>query len=650
MKKIKIINQIQNDKNIIINHFSIHKRILTKRIQNFLKILIIFYSLIFFCRNYFILHSKKEIIIDNKLDVTKENNIDFSKFKTTIKPIAFYNPNIYLINETNNNSKNFLWNNNTLDEINTHIKLAKMHGIYGFGFHYFNSNQKCIFNEPLDIIISNPNLTINFLLIWENNEFFGVKESWDDNNISEFFDGIKKYIIDKRYIKYDNKPIIGINRGDFNEIIINNLRQKFRENNLSEIFILSKSNDKNIKYLYEKKIYNGLYYSTSYDSLQQIIFYFNNTYNYLYTHLLYENLKFPFNINSKNKNDTYIFRISIPVQNCPIAGPQKNIKIYGDYTPDKFYFLNKIIIDWTKKNYNNDSQYIFIEGFTKDNFLESDDKTGFSNINSFSKALYGLPLLDPNLTKNNLSKLQKGVFILVQAHVFYTDILPEVVNKTNNIPAPFDLYITTNTEEKKSIIEKYLKINSKANKYEILITENKGRDAIPFLIQVKNIITNYKYICHIHTKKHGYTIDEGENWRIYLYENLLGNKNIVSKILSDFENDEKLGFFFPDHYHIQFNYIYNWNRANAKQINHFFEILFPKMKIKVGDTLDFPVGNMFWARTKAIYQLFDDKIIKLCPKENGQIDGTVLHGIERVWLYLVKINGFFYKCNLYYLY
>jgi hypothetical protein len=73
MKKIKIINQIQNDKNIIINHFSIHKRLLTKRIQNFLKILIIFYSLIFFCRNYFFLHSKKEIIIDNKLDITKEN-------------------------------------------------------------------------------------------------------------------------------------------------------------------------------------------------------------------------------------------------------------------------------------------------------------------------------------------------------------------------------------------------------------------------------------------------------------------------------------------------------------------------------------------------------------------------------------------------
>ena len=74
------------------------------------------------------------------------------------------------------------------------------------------------------------------------------------------------------------------------------------------------------------------------------------------------------------------------------------------------------------------------------------------------------------------------------------------------------------------------------------------------------------------------------------------------------------------------------------------------MNIKVGETLDFPDGNMFWARTKAIYQIFSYKIIELCPKENGQIDGTALHGIERIWLYLVKINGFYYKSNLYYLY
>jgi lipopolysaccharide biosynthesis protein len=71
-------------------------------------------------------------------------------------------------------------------------------------------------------------------------------------------------------------------------------------------------------------------------------------------------------------------------------------------------------------------------------------------------------------------------------------LLAEVINKTNNIPVPFDLYITTNTEEKKNYISTYLLKNTKANKYEILITQNKGRDVIPFLIQLKDVWNNYK--------------------------------------------------------------------------------------------------------------------------------------------------------------
>ena len=38
---------------------------------------------------------------------------------------------------------------------------------------------------------------------------------------------------------------------------------------------------------------------------------------------------------------------------------------------------------------------------------------------------------------------------------------------------------------------------SKAKNFEILITEKKGRDVIPFLIQIKDKIRNYKYFCHI---------------------------------------------------------------------------------------------------------------------------------------------------------
>ena len=64
-------------------------------------------------------------------------------------------------------------------------------------------------------------------------------------------------------------------------------------------------------------------------------------------------------------------------------------------------------------------------------------------------------------------------------------------------------------------------------------------------------------------------------------------------------------------------------------------------KYKVGINLVFPVGNMFWAKIKAIYQIFN--LIFEYPEELGQTNETIMHAIERIWLYLVKLNGYLYK-------
>ena len=62
---------------------------------------------------------------------------------------------------------------------------------------------------------------------------------------------------------------------------------------------------------------------------------------------------------------------------------------------------------------------------------------------------------------------------------------------------------------------------------------------------------------------------------------------------------------------------------------------------EVGKKLAFPAGNMFWAKTKAIYQIFNVRL--RYPKELNQTNETIMHGIERIWLYLVKLNGYYYK-------
>lgn len=60
----------------------------------------------------------------------------------------------------------------------------------------------------------------------------------------------------------------------------------------------------------------------------------------------------------------------------------------------------------------------------------------------------------------------------------------------------------------------------------------------------------------------------------------------------------------------------------------------------------FPAGNMFWARTEAIYQFFDGRIDEnMFPDENGQRDYTEMHAVERLWSVVCVYNGYKFVMN-----
>ena len=599
----------------------------------FEKFIILFTLIILFGRDFLTILLKKEINIENPKKFF-ENDIDFSGYSTSIKPIAIYNldfnimdynPNSNIDDKTKKlNEKHSI----IINQLEEQINFAKSHGIYGFAFYYSLDHDEKVSYSILEIILKNRSLKINFLIIFKK-----IALKFD---IYKLYGDMMKFVEDRRYIKIFNKFVIGINKDSFTKNDIINLRKAFKKHKFGEIFILSFTNN----YNYNKDNFNqnnGFCFSPSFYSLQKINFQYNSTNGYFYTHLLYYNLLNP------PLNHSNTFRMSIAMSKYPIFIKKKKTYIYWDYSPEKFYFLNKVIINWTKINYNIDNQYIFIDNF---NNLKKDNIMGYANINSFSKALYNLPfILDNN--KDAIFKLEKQTLILIQVHIYYIDLLSEIIEKTNNIPVPFDLYITSDTQEKKIYIENNLKTHSKANKIEVLITQNKGRDVIPCLIQLKDILMKCKYLCHIHTKKNGINEKLGRYWQHYLYENLLGNTSIIKQILSDFENNNDLGFIFPEHFYASIFDAYQYGYSNWYHLNRIFDILFPNMKLRAGDNLNFPVGNMFWARTHAIYQIFDERIIRLVPKENGQKDGTILHAIERFWLYLVKLNGFNYKTVLY---
>jgi lipopolysaccharide biosynthesis protein len=78
--------------------------------------------------------------------------------------------------------------------------------------------------------------------------------------------------------------------------------------------------------------------------------------------------------------------------------------------------------------------------------LEPNEDYGYAFINCFSKALFNLPFKENNY---NLTKLEAKCIIAVQVHIYYEDLINEIINKTNNIPIKFDLFISTISLTKK---------------------------------------------------------------------------------------------------------------------------------------------------------------------------------------------------------
>ena len=681
----RIKNYIENNKELKIKFlfFLIHLFILFYIYYRFLT----FENLILSkkSQNADIIYStnKNNIIeIDNKIEQSEyEENVDFSQYSTPIKAIAIYFPNIYSTKFTkkiiediklygkrnlnikkyyqenlylvdyqqNNKDKKNNFDKNSLKSYNfieykiitKQINLAKNHGLYGFAFYVYFFSSNIIFDKYLNTFLKFPQIDFKYLFIikhrdlFHGNENFLIIEKFNKTIPHSFIWKIKKYLIDKRYLNIDSKPIICLDNFEDNSKLISiakSWRNEAKKIGLKDLFFISSLNKKNFSNISKTNIFSAVYENLPKCLLKtRLLVNFIKNYTF-FTGLIYKNIEF------KTIDNFTVFRGSTLENEFKI----KNHTVFGEYSPESFYIMNKNIINWTLKNLNDSNKFIFINSWNNyydGNYLEPENKFGFASLNALSKALFNLNFKSQPY---NISNLINSVLIAIQAHIFWIDLIDEVIKKTNNIPVKFDLYITTNNLYKKKIIKKHIKSFSKSNYFEIKIVKNKGRDVLPLLVQMGPVINKYKYFCHIHTKKSLQAPRYGLAWRKYLYKNLLGNSEIISRILTDFENNENLGFIFPEAFYEAKEAELKLNRLLINSINYLINKMF-KGNI-MGQKLDFPAGDMFWAKSKAVYQIFTLNIKKDIFME-GKGPQTLLFAIERIWLYIVKFNGYYYKKN-----
>ena len=361
------------------------------------------------------------------------------------------------------------------------------------------------FNEEIFDIISKDNINnFSFFIILNNNHDINKQnqtslieyQTYIKKNLNIFIACFGTYSISKNYIKFKGKPILGIFHSSLSSKLINYIRNYERKNEKYNIHIFSIFNGK------KESEYLNLTNSFVEFPSQNIGLEKNLNQKYIYN-FYYQNL-----INNENINSENI----------------RNFFIINGSRPEKFYIIFKDYLNLTKST--NDLFLLFNawNNYKENSYLEPNKKFGFAYLNYLSKAIFNIE----NYVIYNLETLNNNCKIAIQVHLFYKDLIKEIINKTNSIPVKFDLFITITSKELYNDLKNYIKRFSKANYFEILIVENRGRDIFPFLEQFKHKFRFYKYLCHIHTKKSLTAPEIGALWRNYLFKNLLGNENIIS--------------------------------------------------------------------------------------------------------------------------
>lgn len=615
-----------------------------------------------------------------------EDNIDYSKmgYSPEVKAIAFYLPQFHTFKENDQWwGKGFTeWTNTkksiprfknhyqprephddigyySLDNsatIKKQVNLAKQHGIHGFCFYYYWFSGKQLMNKPIDIFLDNKDIDFPFCLCWANenwtrtwdglNKNILIEQKYKKNDPENFIKSIRKYIQDSRYIKINGNPVIMVyapNSIPNFETVVNRWRDTAKQIGIGDLTIISKSA------IFGDQALNSAFIDGQFDFAPTGCNFSNSVIEQNDEHHIFDYSALVEDYIHK-KFYYHHFPVKPFYYSCTLgwdnsARRKNGYTVLTNYNPKSFYDWLDLIINETKRRFPPDERFIFINAWNEwaeGTYLEPDKKYGYTNINTASKAIYGLPfeqndktiVLDQSIPNLNNSSDK----IAVQVHVFYLDVFNELIDNLAKIPYDFDLFISTNDDKKKEKISKLLSASKiKCKKIKIDVFDNIGRDIYPFLAQLSKIYKHYDIIGHFHTKK---TLTQfyGDMWRNHLYNNLLGSTSNIKKIFSLFNQDPKIGIIAPTCFYVVRDGM--CLHTNIKDINSILN----KCRLHPVDKTDkffFPVGTMFWARTSSVENIFALNFkASDFPNEEGQVDGTIAHALERLFGIIPEQKGY----------
>ncbi len=236
----------------------------------------------------------------------------------------------------------------------------------------------------------------------------------------------------------------------------------------------------------------------------------------------------------------------------------------------------------------------------------------------------------PSATNLPVQETQSDLAVVV--HVFHYELWEEIAAALGQIPQSFDLYCTVIRRE--GFDSLVADIHACFPNAQVLCFPNHGRDIFPFVHLVNSgIFSNYAAVCKLHTKM-SLHLEDGDRWRSELIQGILPSRGQVRWLLDAFLADPEIGAVVSDSNLMEHPHLWGPNRPRVTDELRRLGISADRFK------LSFPGGSMYWIKYEALRLL---QSMNFCAedfeREEGQLDGTLAHAIERIMGFLVQHAG-----------
>jgi len=512
------------------------------------------------------------------------------------------------------------------DTFQKQVELAKQYGIEGFCFYLYWFSGHKLLERPLDNYLSDKTLNFPFCICWANenwsrrwdgldNEVLISQKYSPDDDIA-FIENASKYLKDPRYIKVDGRPVLLVYRPELLDNITSTVirwRNWCRENGIGEIYLIYPQSFEVI----DPAVY-GFDAACEFPPINSNLPDITGT---IKTKLptsastIYDWLPLLHRSKNYSKPSYKLFRgVNPSWDNTPRK--KNNSSIVINSSPRRYLEWLKNAIEDTHLNFPNpNEQLIFINAWNEwaeGAHLEPDKHFGYAYLDATRMA--------QTLTKDPRIKRKNQIAIVI--HAFYIDVFKEIIFYINNlIGIEYCLYVTTPHEEVQEVSQ-FLKRGNYP--FKVLGIDNRGRDVLPFLKIMQEVVEDgFECILKVHTKKSLHRND-GEVWRKDIYSQLLNLENI-KKALNHFSVKSDVGIIGPIGHIVPICYYFGSNHKKILGLG-----------IRLGIPLDeiissrFVAGSMFFARIDSLLPILNLGLSEVdFESEEGQIDGTMAHALER---------------------